>query len=107
MVETGCVHLLCREQSMMMLGTGMARVAYRGRLSREAGTLSIPEMEVGEEKHPLWGFDEPHAYTKGVCVLVWPSASPVDPLWFPMTPCLLTLPSPLLRLDTRHRGLAH
>ena len=85
----------------------MARVAYRGRLSREAGTLSIPEMEAGREKHPLWGFDEPHAYTEGVCVLVWPSPPPPELLRFPMTPCLLTLPSPLLRLDTRHRGLAH
>ena len=61
---------------MMMLETEMARVAYRGRLSREAGTLSIPEMEAGREKHPLWGFDEPHAYTEGVCVLVWPSPPP-------------------------------
>ena len=75
-METGCVNLLCREQSMMMLETRMARVAYRGRLSREAGTLSIPEMEAGREKHPLWGFDEPHAYTEGVCVLVWPSPPP-------------------------------
>ena len=82
----GCVHLLCREQSVMTRGKGLARVRYGGRPMRAGGVQSIPETELGGEKHPLRGFDEPHAYTEGVCLLVWPAPSLEEPLPFLMTP---------------------